>query len=717
MRVAAASTSASASPSPSALVLSSPSWAAGRASRRRRRQQQLHSRAQLAYKQQASATSSTALLDREGELLNSRSNHSSFLVEDDDDDDGQHQEARTSSSSGRSSWNRGVSMPDDVRAKISASLTAKWQDPDFAERVRDSLRGGTAWNLGREMSPDMCEKVRAARTGATASPETRARMSAAQRGRTVSDDFREKMRRLKLGKQMTEEHKQKIAAAQRMRWVRKHVHDITPRSPNSSNHERREAESSNGDTREDNVDRCIPKREYNANSAGTSGTTNITADDGDIPSLARSFMMKALDAFVSSGIEAERRLLNALSYPSSIGRNRGVGADKKLSAEDKTEEKEEEEEVEKAEGLVDENLMSEGNEDTAFASRRPLPPALDDEASCTYDSGTATGRRRSIEVRSKISRAMQGRRHSEETKAKIAASMRIRRQSHAAERLEVLKMHAARPLMSNAEQVLRYKQDLRRYSVLRNELGTWSDAFRKQHARRPTMRDVERTSIPWLVSKFKQYIMLRDVIFKDTAGIRSKLQPTDGHTGMGAGYANRTHTGLSPKSTQMAPQRHLSASQAYTARYSALASTDINQARSSALGNRWNYWDMPASSAATAKEAAVQSDDKAYYAQLLAKAQALGIVVLAEDEDFPTVPSETQTQSLPQTQDQSETQAQSHHAVAASAAAKRFPESLLAEGLEVSPAGAGPGPTVGAGYGNSQVLKLRNITHQLREDL
>ncbi|KAL3157116.1 hypothetical protein ABBQ38_001361 [Trebouxia sp. C0009 RCD-2024] len=77
--------------------------------------------------------------------------------------------------------------------------------------------------------------------------------------------------------------------------------------------------------------------------------------------------------------------------------------------------------------------------------------------------------------------------------------------------------------MTKSQIMTAYKAELREYRLLQEELGPWTQAFKAQHARKPTLADVERTGIEWLVDKFKSYVILRDRVLSDTSILRDKL--------------------------------------------------------------------------------------------------------------------------------------------------------------------------------------------------
>lgn len=68
-----------------------------------------------------------------------------------------------------------------------------------------------------------------------------------------------------------------------------------------------------------------------------------------------------------------------------------------------------------------------------------------------------------------------------------------------------------------------FKAELREYRALQEELSTWTAAFREKNGRKPNLVDVQRTGIPWLIERFKQYVVLRDRLFSDTSVLRTKM--------------------------------------------------------------------------------------------------------------------------------------------------------------------------------------------------
>ncbi|CAL8461828.1 g1359 [Coccomyxa elongata] len=69
-----------------------------------------------------------------------------------------------------------------------------------------------------------------------------------------------------------------------------------------------------------------------------------------------------------------------------------------------------------------------------------------------------------------------------------------------------------------------YKSELREFRALQEELEPWTEAFKAKHARKPCLADVESTRIPWLINKYKQYILMRERLLTDTQSLRTKLE-------------------------------------------------------------------------------------------------------------------------------------------------------------------------------------------------
>ena len=165
-------------------------------------------------------------------------------------------------------------------------------------------------------------------------------------------------------------------------------------------------------------------------------------------------------------------------------------------------------------------------------------------------SAARQGKSLSPEAAALVSAKLTGRPKSEEHKAAIAATQRRR---YAAVR--VLKAveavysqggsgdaNGASPprgvaaMKRERSQALNaFKSELREYRSLQEELSPWTKAFLERHGRKPTTVDVQNTGITWLISRYKQYIYLRERIFTETSVLRSRLE---GAGSMSGGLVN-----------------------------------------------------------------------------------------------------------------------------------------------------------------------------------
>jgi hypothetical protein len=94
-----------------------------------------------------------------------------------------------------------------------------------------------------------------------------------------------------------------------------------------------------------------------------------------------------------------------------------------------------------------------------------------------------------------------------------------------------------------------FKAELREYRALQEELSPWTNAFQERHGRKPTTIDVQNTGIGWLISRFKQYILLRERIFNESTVLRSRIE-SGSNGGLGDGYGS---DGNSTPSTSSLP--------------------------------------------------------------------------------------------------------------------------------------------------------------------
>ena len=92
---------------------------------------------------------------------------------------------------GHVGWKKGMVTPDDVRKKISASLTGR------PNRNKGTfVKGMTPWNQGQNMSDETKAKVSKAKKGSKLSAETCAKMSASRMGKTpykMTDEIKAKI--------------------------------------------------------------------------------------------------------------------------------------------------------------------------------------------------------------------------------------------------------------------------------------------------------------------------------------------------------------------------------------------------------------------------------------------------------------------------------------------------------------------------------------------
>lgn len=125
---------------------------------------------------------------------------------------------------------RGKTLSKETREKISAARTGKPLSEEHKNKVSMSLLGNKR-TLGYKASEETRKKMSAARLGVKRgpmSPETKAKISAANKGKSRDLEARMKMSESRKGKPKTPEHRANIAAAHLMRIREKNT-------PNSSN--------------------------------------------------------------------------------------------------------------------------------------------------------------------------------------------------------------------------------------------------------------------------------------------------------------------------------------------------------------------------------------------------------------------------------------------------------------------------------------------------
>lgn len=68
-----------------------------------------------------------------------------------------------------------------------------------------------------------------------------------------------------------------------------------------------------------------------------------------------------------------------------------------------------------------------------------------------------------------------------------------------------------------------YKSLLHEYRNLQAELQPWTEAFAEKTGRKPSLADVNNTGIEWLMTKYKQYILLREKLLLEIPVFREKV--------------------------------------------------------------------------------------------------------------------------------------------------------------------------------------------------
>lgn len=81
------------------------------------------------------------------------------------------------------SWLKGKSLPEEIKAKVSVGVKKLWQDPEYRQRMSDVHKGKPSPMAGKKHSPETIEKIRLAKIGKKPSIETRKKMSESQQKR------------------------------------------------------------------------------------------------------------------------------------------------------------------------------------------------------------------------------------------------------------------------------------------------------------------------------------------------------------------------------------------------------------------------------------------------------------------------------------------------------------------------------------------------------
>ena len=78
-------------------------------------------------------------------------------------------------------------------------------------------------------------------------------------------------------------------------------------------------------------------------------------------------------------------------------------------------------------------------------------------------------------------------------------------------------------MASSSVKVNQFSSELSQYTRLRNELASWSEGFEESKGRRPTLKDVQNTRIPWLIESFQEYVRLRNKLIAEAPNVRGEV--------------------------------------------------------------------------------------------------------------------------------------------------------------------------------------------------
>eukprot|EP00210_Caulerpa_lentillifera_P001354 g1302.t1 len=87
----------------------------------------------------------------------------------------------------------------------------------------------------------------------------------------------------------------------------------------------------------------------------------------------------------------------------------------------------------------------------------------------------------------------------------------------------------SREKKTRSEVLNMYKALLKEYRCLQKELKPWMTAFEAKNFRKPHLVDVEATQIFWLISNFKNYLLLRDKLLRDIPFLRNAMKEAPEH--------------------------------------------------------------------------------------------------------------------------------------------------------------------------------------------
>ena len=213
-------------------------------------------------------------------------------------------------------------------------------------------------------------------------------------------------------------------------------------------------------------------------------------------------------------------------------RNGRGGEEEAAGALEEREEEEEEEEEDEDEESIEESVGR----------------VLEKTAMSVRASAAKVGTRRSVESRKKIAKAQRERWRKARLEAEAEAPPATaepfiaettttpdvkngKSSASASERtarltkLIAMKKSTSRleKMASSSVKVNQFSSELSQYTRLRNELASWSEGFEESKGRRPTLKDVQNTRIPWLIESFQEYVRLRNKLIAEAPNVRGEV--------------------------------------------------------------------------------------------------------------------------------------------------------------------------------------------------
>ncbi|KFM25705.1 hypothetical protein F751_2547 [Auxenochlorella protothecoides] len=167
------------------------------------------------------------------------------------------------------------------------------------------------------------------------------------------------------------------------------------------------------------------------------------------------------------------------------------------------------------------------------------------------------GREMSAACRAKMSVARTGRVVGARTRARMAASQTARAPSTYA---ACTGEHLAGGVLQS------FKAELHHFRRLQEALRPWVSDFEARAGRKPTMQDVQAAGVPWLLERYRHYILLRQRLFHGAGTVRGSL---DG--GMVAGRPGGAPVPQQNPKTKATATDRLAAALEYRSRQAAAA--------------------------------------------------------------------------------------------------------------------------------------------------